>query len=101
MSTLTLTTDPLAVDVQVTDRSLHVVLEDGRELSVPLEWYPRLRDASPSQRGNWRLIGNGEGIHWPDVDEDISILGLLAEAVISGATPETPPNKPLSARRAL
>jgi hypothetical protein len=78
MSTLTLSTDPLAVDVDVTDRSLHVVLEDGRELSVPLEWYPRLRDASPSQRSNWRLIGRGEGIHWPDVDEDISMLGLLA-----------------------
>jgi hypothetical protein len=78
MSTLTLSTDPLAVDVQVTDSSLRVVLEDGRELSVPLEWYPRLRDASPGQRSNWRLIGSGEGIHWPDVDEDISVLGLLA-----------------------
>ena len=78
MSTLTLSNDPLAIDLDVTDERLRVVLEDGRELSVPLEWYPRLRDATAEQRKNWRLIGHGEGIHWPDVDEDISILGLLA-----------------------
>jgi hypothetical protein len=52
-------------------------LEDGRSLTVPLEWFPRLRDASPEQRGHWRLIGPGEGIHWPDLDEDISVAGLL------------------------
>ena len=78
MSILTLTTDPLAIDVDVTDERLRVVLEDGRELTVPLEWYPRLREASAEERRNWRLIGHGEGIHWPDVDEDISILGLLS-----------------------
>jgi hypothetical protein len=69
--------DPTAVDVSVSDVVLHVVLADGRELSVPLVWFPRLRDASPEQRSHWRLIGRGEGIHWPDVDEDVSVLGLL------------------------
>lgn len=78
MSTLTLANEPLAADVHVSDSALHIVLEDGRELSVPIEWFPRLRDASPIERGNWRLIGRGEGIHWPELDEDISVEGLLA-----------------------
>ena len=69
--------DPTAIDVQTDETLLHVVLADGREVSVPLEWFPRLRDASSEQRGNWRFIGRGQGIHWPDVDEDISIEGLL------------------------
>jgi hypothetical protein len=69
--------DPTAVDVSVSDVALHVVLADGRELSVPLVWFPRPRDASAAQRSHWRLIGCGEGIHWPDVDEDVSVLGLL------------------------
>jgi hypothetical protein len=64
--------------VEVTAISLKVALDDGRELSVPLAWFPRLRDATAEQRANWRFIGRGEGIHWPDVDEDISILGLIA-----------------------
>ena len=54
-----------------------VHLEDGRSLSVPIEWFPRLRDATPEQRNAWRLIGPGTGIHWPDIDEDISVAGLL------------------------
>jgi hypothetical protein len=54
-----------------------VHLEDGRSLSVPLEWFPRLRDATPEQRNNWRFIGPGTGIHWSDIDEDISVAGLL------------------------
>lgn len=78
MSTLTLETEPLAVDVTVNETTLRVSLDDGRELAVPVAWFPRLRDASPSDRDNWRLIGIGEGIHWPDLDEDISVLGLLA-----------------------
>jgi hypothetical protein len=78
VTTLTLEVDPIATDVSVSDSVLHVVLEDGRELSVPVAWYPRLRDAKPVQRSNWRLIGRGEGIHWPDIDEDISVLGLLS-----------------------
>ena len=57
--------------------SLVVTLEDGRILSVPLEWFPRLRDASPKARRNWRLIAKGYGIHWPTLDEDISVPGLL------------------------
>ncbi len=78
MSTLTLETEPLAVDVAVNDTTLRVSLDDGRELAVPVEWFPCLRDASPADRANWRLIGLGEGIHWPELDEDISVLGLLA-----------------------
>jgi hypothetical protein len=78
MSTFTLETDPLATGVTVDAGELVVTLDDGRRIAAPLSWYPRLRDASPAQRSNWRLIGHGEGIHWPDVDEDISVLGLLA-----------------------
>jgi uncharacterized protein DUF2442 len=78
MSTLTLNTEPLAVEVAFDGEMFRVALEDGRELSVPIEWFPRLRKATSAQRRNWRLIGHGEGIHWPDVDEDVSVLGLLA-----------------------
>ena len=78
MTTLTLETEPLAVDVAVTAIVLRVTFDDGRELLVPLEWSPRLRDASDADRGNWSLIGRGEGIHWPAIDEDLSVRGLLA-----------------------
>jgi len=61
------------------DNALHVVLADGRELSAPLDWFPRLRRATAKQRKKWRLIGDGVGIHWPDVDEDISVDSLLAQ----------------------
>lgn len=64
--------------VSVTDEALTVDLADGRTLSVPLAWYPRLLHGRPAERGHWRLIGRGEGIHWPDLDEDISVEGLLA-----------------------
>jgi hypothetical protein len=74
------TMDPGAVDASVSDVALHVVLADGRELSVPLVWFPRLRDATALQRAHWRLIGRGEGIHWPDVDEDIEVTSLLRVA---------------------
>lgn len=66
-----------ATDVWFTDDDLHVRLSDGRVISVPLAWFPRLRDAAPSQRANWRLVGRGVGIHWDDLDEDLSVLGLL------------------------
>jgi len=69
--------DPTAIDLAVSDTLLRLTLADGRELSVPLEWFPRLRDATAEQRRHWRLIGRGQGIHWPDVDEDISVRGLL------------------------
>jgi hypothetical protein len=77
MGTSAVELDATAVDVATDESSLRVVLADGRELAVPLEWFPRLRDATPEQRRNWRLIGRGRGIHWEDVDEDISVVGLL------------------------
>lgn len=69
--------NPTAVDVRADDILLHVVMADSREPPVPLEWFPRLRDATSAQRGHWRFIGRGKGIHWPDVDEDVSVEGLL------------------------
>jgi Protein of unknown function (DUF2442) len=68
----------LARRVRVTSDSLVVDLADGRTLAVPLAWYPRLAHGTFSRRSKWRLIGRGEGIHWPDLDEDISVEGLLA-----------------------
>jgi hypothetical protein len=66
-----------AIDVQCDAVALRVTLADGREISAPMEWFPRLRDATPDQRSHWRLIGRGEGIHWQDIDEDISVNALL------------------------
>jgi hypothetical protein len=63
--------------VTATEDALTVDLSDGRTLSVPLAWYPRLLHGTPEERNNWRLIGNGEGIHWPDLDEDISVENLV------------------------
>ncbi len=70
--------DPLAVDVRVSSDSLHLILADGRELSAPIAWFPRLAAASEAERKNWRLIGGGIGIHWPEIDEDISVESLLS-----------------------
>lgn len=67
----------VALQVDVTDDALSVGLADGRTVSVPLAWYPRLLHATPTERKNWRLIGKGEGIHWPDLDKDISIENIL------------------------
>jgi hypothetical protein len=69
--------DPDAVDVEVTDTVLRLTLADGRELSAPREWFPRLRDATLAQRWNWRLVGGGQGVRWPDVDEDRAVSTLL------------------------
>jgi len=69
---------PSAVDARLTDDTLSVDLDDGRTISVPLSWYPRLVEASPEERERWRLIGGGEGIHWEALDEDISVEGLVA-----------------------
>ena len=66
-----------AQQVTVTDDSLTVDLTDGRTISAPLAWYPRLVHGTPQERNNWRLIGDGEGIHWPDLDEDLGVEGLL------------------------
>ena len=68
----------VAKRVDVTTTALRVELSDGHIISIPLSWYPRLVDASAQERDNWELIGGGQGIHWPDLDEDISIEGLLA-----------------------
>jgi hypothetical protein len=67
-----------AQQVVITEDSLTVDLMDGRTISVPLAWYPRLLHGTPEERRNWRLIGYGEGMHWPDLDEDISVENLLA-----------------------
>jgi hypothetical protein len=63
--------------VRCTDERLIVDLTDGRELSVPIRWYPRLLNATPAQRADWQLAGAGYGIHWPEIDEDLSVKGLL------------------------
>lgn len=76
---------PVAMDVAVTDDTLTAELSDGRTISVPIGWYPRLSYATPAEREQWRLIGHGEGIHWPRLDEDISVAGLL----IGGPTQES------------
>jgi hypothetical protein len=72
--------DERVLDVQVTDDTLSVGLHDGRTISVPLVWYPRLLNATPAQRKNWKIAGGGYGIHWPEVDEDLSTEGLLRGA---------------------
>ena len=77
---MTLTIKPITVfatDVRLDEDMLHVQLSDGRKIGVPLEWFPRLRDATEEQKGNWRLIGKGVGIHWEDINEDLSVAGLL------------------------
>lgn len=68
---------PRAQSVEVTQDELVVLLVDGRRLSVPVVWFPRLCHASEDARNNWELLGDGEGIHWPDIDEDLSVEGLL------------------------
>jgi hypothetical protein len=68
---------PLAVNVTVSDDTLSVDLRDGRSIHAPIAWFPRLASATPDERANWRLIGQGEGIHWEALDEDISMLGLI------------------------
>jgi hypothetical protein len=82
----TINVEPLAVDATCTDEALRVVLADGREIAVPLAWFPRLQKATPEQRKRWRLIGGGVGLHWEDVDEDISVESLLATKPLLEAT---------------
>jgi hypothetical protein len=73
-------TDERVLDVRFDDHRLIVDLMDGRTISVPLAWYPRLANATPEQRAHWEKCGGGYGIHWPDVDEDLSTEGLLRGA---------------------
>ena len=78
MATSSLATEAAAAKhVKVTEHALVVELRDGRSVSVPIDWYPRLAEGRPSERRRWELIGPGIGIHWPDLDEDISVEGLL------------------------
>ncbi|MBA2712921.1 MAG: DUF2442 domain-containing protein [Rubrobacteraceae bacterium] len=72
--------DERVTDVEFTDDELSVALMDGRTISVPLTWYPRLLNATVAQRSNWKISGGGYGIHWPDIDEDLSTEGLLRGA---------------------
>ncbi len=80
--------EALAQGVTVTDDTLAVDLVDGRTVSIPLAWYPRLFHGSAEERGNWRVMGRGDGIHWPDLDEDISVADLLA-GLNSGETQDS------------
>jgi len=80
-------TEPLATNVEVTDEEIIAHLDDGRTISVPLAWSWRLCEAMPEERKNFRLIAGGQGIHWPDLDEDISVQGML------GGIPARPPAK--------
>lgn len=77
MSILERITDERVSDVRCSDDSLAVDLMDGRTITVPLDWFPRLASATPAQRANWQASAGGYGIHWPDLDEDLSTAGLL------------------------
>jgi Protein of unknown function (DUF2442) len=77
MNTLTINKSTNATEVWFKNLQMIVRLDDGREIAIPIDWFPRLRDASEQQRNNWRLVGGGEGIHWEDIDEDILVEGLL------------------------
>ncbi len=77
MSSSVVEAKPLAHSVAVSTDELTVSLVDGRRISVPLAWYPRLLHATPSQLANWQILGQGEGIRWPDLDEDLSVIGIL------------------------
>lgn len=80
MGILALAADERVSAVKFTKDTLSVALRDGRTIAVPLAWYPRLFDATPAQRKNWHIAGGGYGIHWPDIDEDLSTEGLLRGA---------------------
>ena len=80
MSTLAVEIDDRVADVSVSDDALEVRLRDGRRVSAPLSWFPRLAAASPEDRSVWELSGAGYGVHWPKIDEDLSVAGLLRTA---------------------
>jgi hypothetical protein len=77
MSTLAVETHALAKKVEFTEHDMVVSLVDGRKITIPLVWFPRLVNATKDQLENYELLGDGEGIHWPDIDEDLSVAGLL------------------------
>jgi len=76
--TLVLEKEPLAIGISFYDENMVVELADGRSLRIPLEWYPRLFHGAPKERQNWQLLGDGDAIEWPDLDEHIGVEGLLA-----------------------
>ncbi|WP_296702393.1 DUF2442 domain-containing protein [Algoriphagus sp.] len=78
MNTLTKLKSNLAIDLSFTIDKMTIYVEDGREISIPLEWFPKLRSATPEQLNNWRFIGDGEGIHWDDLDEDLLVSELIS-----------------------
>ena len=90
MGILALTADERVKDVQLSQDALIVDLFDGRSISVPLAWYPRLLNATEKQRSNWQISGGGYGIHWPDIDEDLNTEGLLRGAPAPGAKKTKP-----------
>ena len=90
---ITSVADERIKDVRVTNDELVVTLVDGRTLSVPLVWYPRLLNATAEQRNDWQLIGDGEGVHWPQIDEDLSAAGLLRGVPAPADRPHHPPAK--------
>jgi hypothetical protein len=78
MSTLTNLKSNQAVNLVFSDEKMTIFMEDGREIGIPLEWFPRLREATKAQLENWRFIGNGEGIHWEELDEDLLVSELIS-----------------------
>lgn len=90
MTTSNISPGEAVKDVSLTDDTLSVDLVDGRTIAVPLAWYPKLLHATPKQRENWTVSGGGFGIHWPDLDEDLSTEGLLRGAPA--------PHRPAAAR---
>jgi len=78
MSSLAIDASPRAVNISFTKSDLELSLDDGRKLTVPLAWFPRLQNATSAQLANYELLGAGVGIHWPELDEDVSVAGLLA-----------------------
>ena len=104
MSTV-VSTETRIARVEVSDETITAYLADGRVISVPLAWSWRLSDATPAQRAHWRLIGDGHGVHWPDVDEDISAEGMLngtpapRPAHRGGAKPTGPANRRMQPTR--
>jgi hypothetical protein len=99
MGTLALAADERVSEVELTEDALIVSLMDGRVISVPLAWYPRLLNATPKQRRNWQLAGGGYGIHWQEIDEDLSTEGLLRGAPAPRSTSKKTQSKDRNRRR--
>lgn len=97
MSTLAFNSEAIATDVSCSDDTLTATLADGRVLSVPLAWFPRLLNATSKERSKWELIGGGIGIHWPAIDEDISIASLLQPQNFMRLPESAQPSKKASA----